>query len=70
MQIEIEDIKALEPGKIYVVALDIMQDVDAAMQTIETMAVMAKDFGIQFIFVAKDTVEFISVPEGYEITKK
>ena len=58
----------MDPNKIYALA------VDMSSPGIETVAECLKcavdDFGLRFVVVPKGSVEFISVPEGYEITKK
>jgi hypothetical protein len=64
MELPIENIRALDPGKIYVVELS-RDGVEAA----EHYAELAIAYGLKFIFTIKGLHEFINVPEGYEIKK-
>jgi len=67
MKIDIEDIKALEPGKIYAVSLD-MRALDAAQSSVETLSDIGRDLDLKFIFLMKGSAELISAPEGMKVS--
>lgn len=62
MKIDIEDIKALEPGKIYPVSVN-LEDPDV-WDYVECLMEAGRDCDIKFIFFAKGVAELISAPEG------
>lgn len=67
-QLGIEDIKALESGKVYAVAVDFTKP--NACEYCEGILKAFQQFGISIILFARGTMEFISAPEGIEIVKK
>jgi len=68
MELNIETIKALDPGKVYVIAIDFSKCVD--FDFVDPLLEIGRRYNIAFLFLDKDNMEIISVPEGYEIVKK
>jgi len=72
MNIEIEDIKSLEPGKIYWITISrsrLLEDPESLGEMIENLKKIGKDLSLNFIF-SLDGTRPISVPEGIEIVQK
>lgn len=69
MNLKIEDIKSLEPGKIYVISVNDYNSKKTQV-TVDNLLAIAKEFNLRFLILSKDIAEIISVPEGLEIKKK
>ena len=67
LSIDIEDIKALDPGKVYAVSLDVISNMDAAQNIVETLSDIGKEYNLKFIYLTKGSAELISAPEGIEV---
>lgn len=68
MELNIENIKALEPGKVYVLEVNFFDiDLEVIRRVIEEAA---RSFDIRFIVIDKNTMEIKSVPDGYDLVKK
>lgn len=66
MEINVESIKALEPGKIYI--LEVLPDaLDGATEFVQNIR---EAHDLQIILLPKGVAKFVQAPEGYEIVKK
>lgn len=63
-----ENIKALDPGKVYVLAIDFAGylDIDLLYSFIRTLK---SDFNITVVCIDKHSMELVSVPDGYKVVK-
>jgi len=68
MELNVENIKALDPGKIYVVSVD-ASSVNLDMM-VEQLVEIARQFSITFLFIDKDTMEIVSAPKGLKVVKE
>jgi len=66
MEIDIEDIKALDPGKVYVITLDSVL-LEEGQHIAESLNKVGKEHNIKFIIFAKGFAELVSAPEGIEV---
>lgn len=64
MKIDIENIQALEPNKIYIISINPHCTVGID-ETIDFLIDYAEKNNLKFLFVAKDVIKFFS-PEGWD----
>lgn len=70
MDIKIEDIKSLDPGKVYLVYLDFKNNLDKLEVIEEYIRILqetAREVGITFLFLDKNIME-VKSPTEIEIT--
>ena len=65
MELNVENIKALEPGKVYVVEVS-PECLEGSFA--ENLIQFGKDHNIDFLIFPKGFVQVVSAPEGLEVT--
>jgi hypothetical protein len=65
MELNIESIKALEPGKVYAVELDFVTE-----ELVEHLVLAAQEYDIKLLLVPKGSLKFLSPEEVKEIQEK
>ena len=69
--IDVEHIKALDPGKVYVVEIDALALGSAlAEEFVSQLMSYEKELGLKFILMVKGLAKIISAPEGLEVIQK
>ena len=64
---KISIVGSLEPGKIYVLKVDTLSSV--WVDLVEEIVRICKEYNIKIVLIGEG-MEFVSVPEGYELVKK
>jgi hypothetical protein len=68
MTLEIEDIKALDPGKIYAVEFDPTGGLPLE-NALDNLQQVSAEFGLRFVVLLKGSTKVISVPDGLTIVE-